>query len=78
MWVPSTNVMELICSRSVAWFLWLRGLPSHHSDPVASHSEVSSWSPVYWLKRCSFLSYTLRSCMVPAVMLMSSAYPWSS
>jgi hypothetical protein len=78
MWVPSTNVIELICSCSVVWFLWLRGLPSPQSDPVASHFEISSWSPVYWLKRCSFLSCILRSWMEPAVKLMSSAYPWSS
>jgi hypothetical protein len=47
MCVPSANVIELICSCSVVWFLWLRGLPSPQSDPVASHFEVSSWSPVY-------------------------------
>jgi hypothetical protein len=28
MWVPYTNVIELICSCSVVCFLWLRGLPS--------------------------------------------------
>ena len=55
MWVPSANVIELICSCSVVWVLWLRGLPSPDSDPVASHVDVSSLSPVYWLKRCSFL-----------------------
>jgi len=76
MWGPSTNVM--ICSCSVVWLLWLRGLPSPQSDPVDSHFEVSSWSPVYWLKRCSFLSCILRFYMVPVAMLMSSAYPWSS
>ncbi len=42
MWVPSVNVIELICSCSVVWFLWLRGSPSPQSDPVASHFEVSS------------------------------------
>ena len=45
-WVPSVNVTEFICSCSVVWFLWLRGLPSPHSDPIASHFETSSWSPV--------------------------------
>jgi hypothetical protein len=42
MWVPSVNMMELICSLRMFWFLLLRGLPSPHSDPVASHFEVSS------------------------------------
>ena len=42
MWVPFANVIELICSWSVVWFLWVRGLPSSQSDPVASHFEVSS------------------------------------
>jgi hypothetical protein len=78
MWVPFANVIELICPYRVVWFLWLRGLPSPQSDPVASHFEVSSWSPVYWLKRCSFFSCILRSWMDPVVMLMSPAYPWSS
>ena len=27
--VPSANVIELICSCSVVWLLWLRGLPNH-------------------------------------------------
>ena len=40
-WVPSMNVIELICSCSMVWFLWLRGFPWAHSDPVASHLEVS-------------------------------------
>ena len=78
MWVPSVNMMELICSLRMFWFLLLRGLPSPQSDPVASHLEVSSWSPVYWLNRCNFLNCSFRSCMDPAVMLTSSAYPWSS
>ncbi len=47
MWVPSVNMMELICSCRMCWFLLLRGLPSPQSDPVASHLEVSSLSPVY-------------------------------
>ena len=78
MWVPSANVIEFICSCTVVWFLWLKRLPSPQSDPVASHFEFSSWSPVDWLKRCSFSSCILRSWMDPAVMLMSSSYPWSS
>ncbi len=42
MCVPYANVIEFICSCSVVWFLWLRGLPSPQSDPVASLLEVSS------------------------------------
>ncbi len=56
----------------------MRGLPRAQRAPVASHLVVSSCKPVYWLKRCSFLSYIFRFWMDPAVMLMSSAYPWSS
>ena len=26
-WVPPMNVMELICSCSMVWLLWLRGFP---------------------------------------------------
>jgi hypothetical protein len=73
MCVPSANVMEFICFCSVVWFLWLRGLPSPQSDLVALHLEVSSWSPVYWVKGCSFLSWIFRSYMDPVVMLTSSA-----
>ena len=61
MCVPPSNVIEFICSCRVVWFLWLRGLPSPRSDPVASHLEVYSWSPVYWLKRCSFFSCIFRN-----------------
>ena len=75
---PSGNVIVLIYSCSVGRFLLLRGLPRAHRAPVASHLVVSSWSHVYELKRCSFLIWILRSVMVPAVMLISSAYPWSS
>jgi hypothetical protein len=70
---PSENVIVFICSCSVVWFLLLRGFPSAHRAPVASHLVVSSCGPVYELKRCSFLIWILRSLIVPAVMLMSSA-----
>ncbi len=46
--------------------------------PAASHLVVSSCKPVYLLKRCSCLSCIFRFWMDPAVILMSSAYPWSS
>ncbi len=79
MFVPSSNLIVLI------WFinrfmlaLLLIGLPYLHKAPVASHFEVSSYSPVYLLKRCSFVIWTCRFSRVPVVMLMSSAYPWSS
>jgi hypothetical protein len=42
MLVPSANVIEMNCSCRMVSFLWLRGLPSPQSDPVASHLEVSS------------------------------------
>jgi hypothetical protein len=70
---PSGNVIVLICSCSVFELLLLRGFHRAHRAPVASHLVVSSWSPVYELKRCSFLIWILRSVMVPAVILMSSA-----
>ena len=44
--VSSANVIELICSCSMVWFLWLRGLPWTQSDPVASHLDVFNCSPV--------------------------------
>ena len=53
--VPSSNLIVLI------WFInrfmcaLLIGLPYPHKAPVVSHFEVSSSSPVYLLKRCSFL-----------------------
>ena len=75
---PSEQDMVLICCWRDAWFFWVSGLPRAHSAPVASHFVVSSWRPVYSLKRCSFFSCILRLCSVPAVMLTSSAYPWSS
>ena len=75
---PSGNVIVLIRSCSVVRFLLLRGFPRAHRAPVVSHLVVSSWSNVYELKRCSFLIWILRYVMVPVVMLISSAYPWSS
>ena len=65
------KVIELICSCNMVWFLWLRGLPWAQSDPVASHLDVSSCKPVYWL-RCSFYTWILRSWIDPAVMLTLS------
>ncbi len=59
-------------------FLLFRGLPCAHKAPVASHLLVSGCRSVYVLKICSFLSCILRSVMVPAVILVSFAYPWSS
>jgi hypothetical protein len=73
MWEPSENVIELICSCRMERVLLLIGLPCAQSAPVASQFEVSSWIFVYWLKRCSFLSWILRSWIDPAVMLTSSA-----
>ncbi len=70
---PSGNVIVLICSCSMVRFLLLRGFPRAQRTPVASHLVVSSWSPVYELKSCSFLVWILRSVMVPAMMLMASA-----
>ncbi len=51
---PSGNRMEFICSCSVCWFLEVSGLPKTQRAPDASHLLVSSWSPVYALKVCSF------------------------
>jgi hypothetical protein len=78
MWDPSRMVMERISSYSRCWFLRMRGLPRAQRAPVASHLVVSSCRPVYWLQRLSFFSWIFRFWMDPAVMLMSSAYPWSS
>ncbi len=76
--VPSRNLMVFIWACSISWFLCVRGLPSAHSTPVASHLVVSSWRPVYWLNRWSFFSWKFRFWIDPVVILMSSAYPWSS
>jgi hypothetical protein len=77
MWDPSRKDIVLICSWRDAWFFGVSGFPRAQSTPVASHFVVSSWRPVYLLKRCSFLSCILscilRLCNVPAVMLTSSA-----
>ncbi len=75
---PSRNVMEWIWACNISCFLCVRGLPRAHSAPVASHLVVSSCRPVYWLIRCSFYSWICRFWIEPAVILMSSAYPWSS
>jgi hypothetical protein len=53
-WEPSEHMIESICYCRMEKVLWLRGLPCAQRAPVASHFEVSSWSPVYWLKKCSF------------------------
>ncbi len=49
----------------------LSGLPRAQRAPVASHFVVSSWRPVYLLKRCNLWGCILRFCIVPAVMLTS-------
>ncbi len=78
MWVPSRNFMECIWACSISRIFCVRGLPRAQSAPVASHLVVSSCRPVYWLKRCSFFSWISKFWIEPAVILMSSAYPWSS
>ena len=76
--VPSRNWTECIWACSISWLVCVRGLPSAQSAPVASHFVVSSWRPVYWLNRLSFFNCILRFWIDPVVILMSSAYPWSS
>jgi hypothetical protein len=51
----SRKVMVWICSCSADWDFFERGLPRVQRASVASHIVVSSWSPVYWIKRSSFL-----------------------
>jgi hypothetical protein len=70
---PSGNVIVLICSCSVVRCLLLIGFPRAHRAPVTLHLVVSSFRPVHELKRYSFLIWILRSVMVPAVMMISSA-----
>ena len=53
---PSRKMSVWICSRSALWFLRIRGFPRARWAALASHFVVSSWSPVYWLKRWSFLT----------------------
>ena len=60
MWDPSGKDIVLICSWRDAWFLGVSGLPRAHSASVVSHFVVSSWRPVYLLKRRNFLSCILR------------------
>ena len=55
MLVPSSNLIVLIWFINRFMFVLLIGLPYPHKVPAASHFEVSSSSPVYLLKRCSFL-----------------------
>jgi hypothetical protein len=76
--VPSSNLIMLIWFVNRLMFALLIGLPYPHKAPVALHFEVSSYSPAYLLKRRSFFIWTCRFSRVPVVMLMSSAYPWSS
>ena len=78
MCVPSMNFIEWICCSIRLRLVGLIGMPYDQRAHVASHLEVSSSSLVYWLKSCSLRSYILRLCRVPVVILMSSAYPWSS
>jgi len=73
MWVPSAKVISLICSCSKVWLLWLSVSPWAQRDPVASHLDVSSYSSLYWLKRCSIFSCILRTWVGPAAMLTSNA-----
>ena len=56
MQVPSRKVIMWICSCSVVWILCERGFPRAHRAPMALQFVVYNRSPVYWLKRCSFLS----------------------
>ena len=56
MYEPSRNVIVLICSCNVDWFVVASGLPEAHRAAMASHLIVSSRSPVYVLKRWSFVS----------------------
>ena len=51
--VPFSNLIVLIWFSNRFMFALLIGLPYHHKAPVASHFEVSSYSLVYLLKRCS-------------------------
>ena len=53
--VPSSNLIVLIWFVNRSMLALLIELPYPHKAPVASHFEVSSCSPVFLLKRCSFL-----------------------
>ena len=55
MFVTSSNLIVLILFIKRFMFAFLIGLLYLHKAPVASHFEVSSPSPVYLLKRCSFV-----------------------
>ncbi len=74
--VKDLNGVNLVLEHRLIFCV--RGLPKGHRAPVASHLVVWSCRPVYWLNRCSFLSCIFRLSMDPAVILMSSAYSWSS
>ena len=72
MFVPSSNSIVLIWFVNRLMFALLIGFPYPHRAPVALHLEVSSSSPVYLLKMCSFFIWICRFSRVPVVMLMSS------
>jgi hypothetical protein len=54
MFVPSSNLIVLICFVNRLVLVVLIGFSYPQRAPVASHFEVSSSSHVYLLKRCSF------------------------
>ena len=56
--VPSSNLIVLIWFINRFMFALFIGLPYPHKAPVASRLEVSSYSPVYLLKRWSFCIWT--------------------
>ena len=52
--VPVSNLIVLIWFVNWLMFALLIGFPYPYRAPVASHLDISSYSPVYLLKRCSF------------------------
>ncbi len=73
MFVPSSNLIVLICFVNRLVLVVLIGFPYPQKTPVASYLEVYSSSPEYLLKRCSFFIWICGFSRVPAVILMSSA-----
>ena len=71
--VPSSNLIVFIWVVNRLMFALLIGFPYPHRAPVTSHLEISIYSPVYLLKRCSLFIWICRFSRVPVVMLMSSA-----
>jgi len=71
MFVPSTNLIVLICFVSRFLLDLLIGFPYPQRAPIASHVEVFSSRHVYLLKRCSFFIWIYRFSRVLVVMLVS-------